>query len=439
MKKLSIVFIFLFLMLTACSTNTPQAVSTQSPVVQSGKPSDTPEPAAPDPGVSPTPSSEDSSALPMETPLSEKAALPIVGFPDAAGYSWKPILDGLDKPIDLTSARDGSGRLFILEQEGIVIVVEDGVRRQEPFLDIRDRVGADGSERGLLGIAFHPGYPENGFFYVNYTDKSGNTVIARFQVSSQDANQADPSSEQRLLQVEQPYANHNGGGVAFGPDGYLYIALGDGGSGGDPMDNAQSTNTLLGKILRINVDATGQDEAHYGIPGDNPFSSGGGLPEIWAYGLRNPWRFSFDHLTGDLYIGDVGQNKWEEINYLPVGSPGGINFGWNFMEGTHSFEGTAPGGLTNPVFEYDHSQGCSVTGGVVYRGQQIPEWNGIYFLGDYCSGNIWGLFRNSQGDWESKLLFNGVGNITSFGLDETGEVYLVIHNGSLLKLSRNAP
>jgi glucose/arabinose dehydrogenase len=439
-----ILTLILFFLLSACSANPPQAVSTQPPInEQATQPIETLEatealstptittaPTQPD-NQTPSPPPE-SDVVASETPMT-------VSFPDPALYSWNAIIEDLIKPIGLTNAGDGSGRLFILEQEGAIIMLDNGVRLEKPFLDIRDRVGADASERGLLGIAFHPRYTENGYFFVNYTDKQGNTVIARFQVSSQDPGFADPGSEQKLLQVAQPYANHNGGGVEFGADGYLYIGLGDGGAGGDPLQNAQSTETLLGKLLRIDVDGAGAEGLPYAIPADNPFFSSGGLPEIWAYGLRNPWRFSFDRLNGDLYIGDVGQNRWEEINYLPAGSPGGVNFGWDYLEGTHPFEGTAPGGLMDPIFEYDHSLGCSVTGGVVYRGQEMPEWNGIYLFGDYCSGNIWGLFRNPLGAWESQKLFNNVGNIASFGSDDTGNVYVVIHSGSLLKLTRNAP
>jgi glucose/arabinose dehydrogenase len=261
-------------------------------------------------------------------------------------------------------------------------------------------------------------------------------VIARFSVSASDPNIADPQSEKRLLQVNQPYANHNGGGLAFGPDGYLYIALGDGGSGGDPNGNGQSLQTHLGKILRIDVD---QDDP-YGIPSDNPLvGSGRGLLEIWAYGLRNPWRFSFDRLTGDVYIGDVGQNKWEEINFIPAGALGPFNFGWNLREGLHSYKEetayTGPDPLVDPVFEYDHAQGCSVTGGVVYRGQSLPEWEGIYLFGDYCSGSVWAA-RFQQDPAPVVLVMQTGFSISSFGMDEVGEVYLVDHKGGIYRLEK---
>ena len=272
-------------------------------------------------------------------------------------------------------------------------------------------------------MAFDPRYGETGKFYVNYTDKNGGTVISRFQASSQ-ANVADPFSETDLIRVDQPYPNHNGGALAFGPDGYLYIGLGDGGSQGDPNGNGQNTRTLLGKILRLDVDHGDP----YGIPADNPFGT-----EVWAYGLRNPWRISFDKLTRDLYIGDVGQGDWEEIDFLSAGSPGGTNFGWNYREGKHDYQGNAPAGLAEPIAEYSHDEGgCSIIGGYVYRGA-MPEWNGIYLYGDYCSGKVWGLI-NSVNGWQAQLLFETNLNITSFGQDESGEVYLVDDDGEVYQL-----
>jgi glucose/arabinose dehydrogenase len=275
-------------------------------------------------------------------------------------------------------------------------------------------VGSQGNEQGLLGLAFHPDYEENGFFYIDYTDLNGDTIIARYSVSG-DANQADAGSDTILLQVNQPYANHNGGQIEFGPDGYLYIGLGDGGSGGDPQGNGQNPDTLLGTIVRLEVD--------------------GGQPEVWQYGLRNPWRFSFDRQTGDLYIGDVGQNIWEEINFLPAGQSG-ANFGWNFFEGNHAYEGSPPDGLelVFPVAEYAHEGSCSVTGGYVYRGAELPDWNGVYVYGDFCSGEIWGLVQSGDGEWQNQLLYNLNQLITSFGQDEAGEIYLVGRAGGVFKL-----
>jgi glucose/arabinose dehydrogenase len=391
--------------------------------------------ASPQPPLSPTPfpPAPSETALPSAT-LASPTATPIsnaTAFPDPANYTWTPIVGGLNLPVAMTNAGDGSGRLFVLERAGLVRVVREGQLDPTPFLDIRDRVGSSESEQGLLGIVFHPDFPENGYFYVNYTDYQGNTVIARFQASP-DLNQASPASELRLLQVGQPFPNHNGGGLAFGPDGMLYVALGDGGAAGDPLGNAQSLDTFLGKLLRLDV-SSGEP---YEIPGDNPFVNGGGLLEIWAYGLRNPWRIAFDRLIGDLFIGDVGQGTYEEIDFQPAGTPGGRNYGWDYMEGFHSFAGSPPAAatLTEPVAEYSHNLGCSVTGGEVYRGPGLPDWQGIYFYGDYCSGRVWGLLRGSDGVWQNQLLFQIGQRITSFGVDETGELYLVGYNGQIFRL-----
>ena len=366
---------------------------------------------------------------PTETPLPEPTAILQASFPDPAGYAWNLIVDRFSQPLLATHAGDGSGRLFILEQGGVIRMVQDGAILPNPFLDITSQVGSGGNEQGLLGLAFHPDYEQNGFFYVNYTDLNGDTVISRFQVSA-DASVADSASEKILLQVDQPYANHNGGSLEFGPDGFLYAGLGDGGSQGDPNGNGQSLETYLAKLLRVDVNSGDL----YGIPADNPFANGGGLPEIWAYGFRNPWRFSFDRATGDLYIADVGQNQWEEVDYLPAGSPGGANFGWNIMEGNHPYQGEATDGLTLPVTEYEHGNRCSITGGYVYRGQALPAWNGVYFYGDYCSGEILGLVHNADDSWESRLLYDTGFLITSFGIDEAGEIYVLDRSGGLYQL-----
>jgi glucose/arabinose dehydrogenase len=365
-------------------------------------------------------------------------------FPDPTGFTWQQVIGGLEKPLGLTHAGDGSGRLFVVEQPGRIWIIQNSQLSQQPFLDITDRVGSSGNEQGLLGLAFHPDYPQNGYFFVNYTDRNGDTLISRFQVSADDPDRADPTTEKQLIFVNQPFSNHNGGSLAFGPDGYLYIGLGDGGSQGDPRGFAQSLVTMLGKILRIDVD---QGDP-YTIPADNPFAQGGGLGEIWAYGLRNPWRMAFDRLTGDLYIGDVGQDKWEEIDFIAAAdfyqspdvhqlrSPGGLNFGWSLFEGLHPYKGKLQQDVhvISPVAEYGHSEGCSVTGGVVYRGSRLPDWQGIYLYGDYCTGRLWGLLRDAQGVWQSRVLFDGVGRITSFGEDEMGEVYLVDQTGNVLRL-----
>ena len=359
--------------------------------------------------------------MPGSVPATETAA-GATTFPDPNGYTWQPVVEGLQRPVDLQP--DGSGRLFVLEKVGRIRIIENDQLLEAPFLDITDRVGSSSNEQGLLGLAFHPQYGENGRFYVNYTDLNGDTVIARFQVTD-DPNTADPNSEVRLLGIDQPYANHNGGVLTFGPDGYLYAGLGDGGSQGDPNENAENPEVLLGKILRLDVDTADP----YTVPADNPFGS-----EVWAYGLRNPWRISFDQATGDLYIADVGGNEWEEIDFLSAGSPGGTNFGWDHREGAHDFEGGGPEGMIDPVTEYSHAEGgCSVTGGYVYRGS-MPEWNGVYLYGDYCSGFIWGLINNG-GTWQNQQLFDMDVNITSFGQDTAGEIYLVSDNGMIYRLT----
>jgi glucose/arabinose dehydrogenase len=343
------------------------------------------------------------------------------------------VISGLENPIGIANAGDGSGRLFVLEQAGRIRIIKDGFLLAEPFLDIVSQVDCCG-ERGLLGLAFDPDYETKGFFFINYIDLNGDSVIARFRVSD-DPDRADTSSEFKIMGVPQPYPNHNGGSMAFGPDGYLYLGLGDGGSGGDPQGNGQNPNTLLGKILRLDV----ANAEPYAIPPDNPFVQGGGAPEVWAWGLRNPWRFSFDHQSGDLFIGDVGQGSWEEIDYLPAGSPGGANFGWNFREGAHPFarsNASPPADLVliDPVAEYGRDMGITVIGGYVYRGQQMQEWSGIYLYGDYGSGFIWGLLRDAQGAWQNALLFQTGLTITSFGEDEQGEVYLADYQGGLYRL-----
>jgi glucose/arabinose dehydrogenase len=350
-------------------------------------------------------------------------------MPDPAAYGWAPVISGLNAPTDIKNAGDGSGRLFILEKPGRILILKDGQLLKTPFLDIKDRVGSNGSEQGLLGLAFHPNFSQNGFFFVNYTDKDGNTHIARFSARG---DRADPASEKKLLFVQQPFANHNGGALAFDPAGYLLIGLGDGGSGGDPYGNAQSLNTLLGKILRLDVD----NGDPYGIPADNPYASSGEVnKEIWAGGLRNPWRFSFDRLTHDLWIADVGQNLWEEIDFVAAGTPGGLNFGWNKMEATHPFKGGNQPEFTAPVAEYPHDSGCSVSGGYVYRGPSLPEWQGVYFYGDYCSGAVWGMSSPPQGA-QPELLFQTGFKISTFGEDEAGELYVADYGGAIYRLEK---
>jgi glucose/arabinose dehydrogenase len=338
------------------------------------------------------------------------------------------IIAGLDEPVGLVNAGDGSGRLFIVEKQGTIRILENGTMIPDAFLDIRNQVRSAGGEQGLLGLAFHPDYENSGFFFVNYTDLEGDTKVSRFSVSS-NLNVADPNSETAILSINQPARNHNGGHLAFGPEGYLYIGTGDGGGAGDPFGNGQDGHTLLGAMLRIDVD----NESPYGIPPDNPFLGDPEvLDEIWAPGLRHPWRYSFDRQTGDLFIADVGQSDYEEVNLQMSSSNGGENYGWNIMEGSHCYPPGStcdPSGLALPVHEYDHSEGCSVTGGYVYRGQDFPAMVGVYFFGDFCTGRIWGSFPTSGGSRRSVELgwFNV--RITSFGEDEDGELFLV-HKGS---------
>ena len=344
-------------------------------------------------------------------------------FPNANDYQWQLIASGLTRPVDLQA--DGTGRLYVVEKLGHIQVIENGTWVESPFLNIEERVNDSSNEMGLLGLAFHSKYEQNGFFFVNYTGAGGDTFVSRFQASG-DPKLANPSSEVILLRIEQPFPNHNGGSLDFGPDDYLYIATGDGGAAGDPFGNGQKPDTLLGKVLRIDV----EPGEPYAIPADNPFGN-----EIWDYGLRNPWRISFDMLTGDLYIGDVGQGTWEEIDIHPTGVPGGINYGWDYREGAHEYNGNAPAGLTDPIAEYSHAEGgCSVTGGYVYRGS-MPEWNGIYLYGDYCTGYVWGAI-NVNGHWQTQLLFETGERITSFGQDREGEVYLVSDSGNVYQLVR---
>lgn len=335
----------------------------------------------------------------------------------------------------LTHAGDGSGRLFVPGKAGVIWVVDKGDIRRTPFLDISDVVDSGSSERGLLSIAFDPDFAHNGLFYVNYTSKAGDgdTVITRFAAA--DLQEADPATGEELLRVDQPAANHNGGQLQFGPDGYLYIGMGDGGSAGDPWDNAENLSVLLGKMLRIRVSGEDGDV----IPADNPFvGQDDARPEIWAYGLRNPWRFSFDRDTGDLYIADVGQNLWEEIDFQPAGSSGGDHYGWNTMEGNHCYdppEGCDISGKVLPVWEYPHPEGCSVTGGYVYRGQLYPQMSGIYFYADFCSGRIYALRKNEGGDWQSLPALETNLSIASFGEDEAGELYVVDLGGDIYMLT----
>jgi glucose/arabinose dehydrogenase len=355
--------------------------------------------------------------------------------PESVEVSFEPFASGLEALTYLTHAGDGSGRLYILEQRGTIRVLEsDGSLRAQPFLDIADRISA-GGERGLLGLAFHPAFAENGRLFVNYTDRNGHTVVAEYLRAG--ADEADPASERILLNIEQPFPNHNGGMLAFGPDGFLYIATGDGGSGGDPFGSGQDPSSLLGAILRLDVDSGDP----YGIPSDNPFvDDSSARPEIWAWGLRNPWRFSFDRRTGALFIADVGQGAWEEINAEAAGE-GGRNYGWNIMEGPDCFGSSDcdQNMLAPPVAWYARADGnCAVSGGYVYRGEDFPRLDGAYLWADYCSGRVWALDSGAalaNGQAELAELGSSGLNPSSFGEDESGELYLVGLGGEVVRVT----
>jgi glucose/arabinose dehydrogenase len=357
--------------------------------------------------------------------------------PLGSEYQWVPVASGFNSPVFVADANDGSGRLFVMEQEGSIFVVRDGAYDDtKPFLDVsrlltNDVFQGGYTERGLLGLAFHPNFGENGLFYITHSDRSGHLVLARYHATG---DVADVDSRTELLLIDHPQYDHNGGMLAFGADGYLYMGVGDGGSQGeDPGAPAQDLNMLLGKILRLDVDG----ESPYAIPPDNPFvGTENAKPEIWAYGLRNPWRFSIDSATGDLYIGEVGQGEYEEIDFQAAGE-GGANYGWNEYEGMHSyFGGVAPENMTLPVTEYPHTVGCSVTGGYVYRGETLPELDGVYFYGDYCSGRMWSMVRSESGRWLIEPFMETGRTISSFGQDAAGELYLVDFKGDILRLAR---
>lgn len=363
--------------------------------------------------------------------LAHVLSLSVLLFPGAArGAESPPVIDLKlvthfpGQPVGIVNAGDGSGRLFIVIQKGLIRIYPEQPR---PFLDIRDRV-VSGGERGLLGLAFHPNYAENGYFYVVYVDAGNNAVLSRFSVSEKDPNVAEPKSEVILLKTKNIGTEHYSGQLQFGADGYLYVGRGDGSLAGDPGNHAQNLGELLGKILRLDVDS-GEP---YAIPPTNPFVGVSGVrEEIWAYGLRNPWRFSFDRATSDLYIADVGQSNWEEVNLQPATSPGGENYGWHHMEGFHCFnppEDCNDGTLTLPIIEYPHKDngfvGCAVIGGYSYRGKRFPLLDGVYFYGDFCSGKIWGAYRDPEGNLLDPLLLQTGLNLSSFGEDENGEVYV---------------
>jgi glucose/arabinose dehydrogenase len=343
------------------------------------------------------------------------------------------VASGLNFPLYLT-APDGDPRLFIVEKGGTIRIVKDGALLPNPFLDISGRVST-GSEQGLLGLAFHPQYATNGRFLVHYTDAAGETQVSGFRVSG-DPDVADAATEVSILQADQPFPNHNGGQLLFGPDGHLYVMLGDGGSAGDPGGRGQSLADLLGSILRIDP----LDEGGYSVPPDNPFvGTAGARPEVWSYGLRNPWRATFDPATGDLYIADVGQGRWEEVDVSTSadGAGRGLNFGWNLMEGPDCFvQSCDRDGLQLPVLAYGHGDGCSITGGFVYRGAAIPALQGHYFYSDFCSGWV-RSFRLENGGAVDQFQWSTLapgGNVPSFGRDAAGEMYVMSTAGVVLKI-----
>ena len=356
------------------------------------------------------------------------------GPPVGTGARLLQVAAGLSVPLYLT-APPGDARLFIVEKTGGIRIVKEQALLEQPFLDLSAQVST-GSEQGLLGLAFDPEYAANGRFLVHYTDLAGNTVVSRFQVSA-DPDRAEAASEQVMLTVPQPFSNHNGGQITFGPDGFLYLGLGDGGSGGDPDNRGQDLSDLLGSILRIDV----RSADAYSVPADNPFV---GQPnargEVWSYGLRNPWRFSFDRANGDLYIADVGQSQWEEIDVSTIaqGSGRGVNYGWSVMEGAHCFRG--PGcdqsGLALPTLEYSHREGCSVTGGYVYRGSAVPSLQGHYFYADFCEGWVrsFGFGEGQVTDETSWPSLAPGGSIVSFGEDAAGELYVLGAGGTVSRI-----
>jgi glucose/arabinose dehydrogenase len=362
--------------------------------------------------------------------------------PRRVAVTLDPLVDGLALPLAIANAADGSNRLFVAEQGGRIRVIRDGRIAATPFLDISAEI-TTGAERGLLGVAFHPDYPADPRVFVDYTDLNGDTQVSSFVVIGGDPDRLDPASETRILHVGQPYANHNGGALAFDPGGMLLVSLGDGGSGGDPHGNGQSLGTLLGKILRIDVEH-GDAASPYRIPADNPYADGaaGHRPEIWLWGLRNPWRMSFDRATGDLWIGDVGQDAWEEVDVQRAGVPGGTNFGWNRMEGTHCFQpaqGCEDAALTAPVSDYGHDLGCTVIGGGVYRGSAQKALVGGYVFGDYCSGTIFAIDPAGDGYRASVQVAASGRSLSAFGEDEAGELYAAdINGGAILRVTATA-
>ncbi len=345
---------------------------------------------------------------------------------------FEPVFDGLSRPVGYIDANDGSGRFFIVEQDGRILVSAGSDLLDTPFLDITGQLST-GSEQGLLGVALDPGFAENGRVFVSFTDSDGDSRIVRYTVSTDDPSLLDPGSAVTILSLDQPFQNHNGGNIVFGPDGYLYIGFGDGGGQGDPDSNAQNPGVFFAKILRIDVSG---DQEPYSIPADNPFIDDASfVPETFAWGFRNPWRFSFDRETGDLWIGDVGQNTIEEVDLIPTGTSG-QNFGWSELEGNECFNdpNCDPSAYTAPVEQYTHDYGCSVTGGFVYRGASIPDLAGTYLFADYCTGYLWGLTPNGDGTYTATDFLETGMNPSSFAQDASGELFILDLNGGIYRI-----
>ena len=461
----ALLFVASLMLLTACSADTEPFVA--SPSLPEPTETALPATALPDTAVAPTAVELTVEATDTPVPNSSIDEPSTVGATvtefdaENVAINLQLITNGLTSPIFVTHAGDGSGRVFVVEQPGLVRIIANGQLSPTPFLDIRDRVRDSGNEQGLLGLAFAADYTSSGLFYVNYTNDRGDTSVSRFQRAADDANRADPASESIVLTIAQPAGNHNGGMIAFGPDGYLYIGTGDGGAANDRFGNGQNPTSLLGKMLRIDV--TSDRSVPYTIPVDNPWvaadwqNSTGEfvdvLDEIWAVGLRNPWRFSFDRLTHNLWIGDVGQNKYEEIHFTsreaqivnvsqPVDNVQPLNYGWPIMEGFHCFSPStncSMAGLVQPVDEQSHTDGhCSITGGYVYRGERFAQLQGAYIYGDFCSGTIWAMWPHGDGTWGQAEMIKSDALIASFGEDQAGELYLTDRKGSLYLVTAQA-
>ena len=396
--------------------------------------------ATPSTSSGPTAQVSATDRTPIPTPIPTATPVPASPTPSPPPNLVKAtaVVSGLADPVDVTSAGDNSGRMFVVEQAGRIRIVKDGQLVDRPFIDISDRIACC-DEQGLLGLAFHPDYPTDPRFFVDYTDLKGDTVVASLRVGQSDGNVADPASETVILRVDQPFPNHNGGAVAFGPDGKLYISFGDGGDGGDPLRNGQRVDTLLAKILRIDIDVKATAKSPYTVPKDNPFvSDPKARPEIWLTGLRNPWRIRFDTTTGNLWIGDVGQEWYEEVDVAPRGI-GGLNFGWNRMEGFHCFEpyaGCDQKGMTLQVAEYQHPKGCAIIGGVVVHDAAHKALDGRYLFGDACTDTLWTILATGDGQRTPEVVASTGRTLSSINTAEDGTIYATsLDQGELLTLS----